>query len=103
MVAVRILHAHKDAIARLHLACGTALRDAPVDLLFLLLLALEALGQGFLFLIDDFTAGHGKLAVSRDANLDIRQGYRAELFLECLRVVALNHVAAGQLQHPVLR
>ena len=78
------------------------MRDASVFIGLLRLFALQLFGEGFLLHIHNLAASHRKIAVSRHAYFHITQRHRAELFLKIFRIITLNHIPPGQLQHAVI-
>ncbi len=96
-IAVGVLDAQVDQVARLDLRAG------PIDRLALvgvrIFFALELVGETLLVHVDDLAAGHLEAGVGCHANLGVWQRHVAELLLELLGIVAADDVVARQLQH----
>ena len=76
------------------------LRNTAVGISFHLF-ALQLLCERFLLRIDNLATRHGKLAIGRNTNFHIAQGYCAKLRLKFRWIITRYHVFPGQLQHAI--
>ena len=100
-VAVKVHHSKIDKVAGSNLACVALDGLAAILLLRLVCLASQLLGESLFFFILNFAAGRLEGRIRGDPDhIELRQ-FRVEFPLERLRVIDVDRVSPGDLQHPV--